>query len=249
MKKLIFAFIASCTLVAVAASTATTPLTDAEKAAKKAAAKQKMLEKTGGLLDRPTTGKIAIVNCQKKISASAIHEKVAQLTKILRVTVETLDGEWKLGSALPNGANAALYIVDDAALPISLVATEAQWGVLNVAQLDEGPRFGKAFSRAAIMTFGAGWSQFKGSPMQTVTKPADLDAVVSDTITFDAMNSMLRNLQNLGVTQSRKTTYRKACEEGWAAAPTNQYQKAIWDEVHSIPTTPMKIEFDPKKGR
>jgi len=38
-------------------------------------------------------------------------------------------------------------------------------------------------------------------------------------------------------------------EEGWAPAPTNEYQKIVWDKVHAIPQKPMKIEFDPKKGR
>ena len=68
-------------------------------------------------------------------------------------------------------------------------------------------------------------------------------------ITFDALQSIMRNLQNLGVTQARKTTYRRACMEGWAAQPTNSFQKAVWDEVHSIPKNPMQIKFDPKKGR
>ena len=34
-----------------------------------------------------------------------------------------------------------------------------------------------------------------------------------------------------------------------APAPTNEFQKAVWDKVHAIPQNPMKIEFDPKKGR
>ena len=44
-------------------------------------------------------------------------------------------------------------------------------------------------------------------------------------------------------------TYKEACEEGWAPAPTNEIQKAIWDKVRATPKNPMKIEFDPKKGR
>ena len=137
MKNMLMTIIASCTLCAYAAEKTTdATLPDVDREAKKAAAKQKMLEKTGGLLDRPATGKIAIVNCQKKIPADIVQSKVEQLGKVLRVPVESLAGDWKMGAALPNGANAALYVVDDASLPISLVAPEAQWGVLNVSQLD-----------------------------------------------------------------------------------------------------------------
>ena len=46
-----------------------------------------------------------------------------------------------------------------------------------------------------------------------------------------------------------KVTYKDACEAGWASKPTNIWQKAIWDKVHTTPKNPMKIEFDPKKGR
>ena len=84
--------------------------------------------------------------------------------------------------------------------------------------------------------------------MQTVKNVEDLDKLHSEGITFDALQSIMRNLQNLGVTQTRKTTYRRACMEGWALQPTNDYQKVIWEEVHAKPTKPMKIKFDPAKG-
>ena len=49
------------------------------------------------------------------------------------------------------------------------------------------------------------------------------------------------------MTETKASTYRKACQEGWALAPTNDVQKAIWKEVHSIPDKPMTIEYKPKK--
>ena len=45
------------------------------------------------------------------------------------------------------------------------------------------------------------------------------------------------------------TTYKKACQEGWAPNPTNEWQQAIWDETRQLPTKPIKIEFDKAKGR
>lgn len=247
MKTLLFAVVAVLSFVTVA-ETAKPELTEAEKAAKVAAARQKMLEKTGGILDVPGQGKVVIVNCQKKIADKEIDEKMEQLKKVLRVGFDLRTGSWKMGEGIPADANVALFIVEDKSLPISLIAPEAKWGVLNVAEIDSGARFGKAFTRASILTFGAGVSQFKGSVMQTVTKPDDLDKILSDGVAFDALTSLMQNLKNIGVTQAKKTSYRKACMEGWAAAPTNDYQKVVWEEVHAKPTKPMKIKFDPKKG-
>ena len=84
--------------------------------------------------------------------------------------------------------------------------------------------------------------------MQTVTKPEDLDKILNEGMAFDALGGIMNNLRTLGVTQPHKTTYRKACMEGWAPAPTNDYQKVIWEELHAKPTNPLKIKFDKTKG-
>ncbi len=247
MKKIIFVFIAALVGSAIASSASNHDSLSPTKALTKEESQRRFLEKTGGIIECPGNGKIAIVNCQNRIPVSTIEEKISQMNKYINVNVELLKGEWKLGSSLPPGASAALYIVDDPTLPISLIAPESQWGVLNVAQFEDGLRFRKAFMRTMTLTFGAGVAQFKGSPMQTVTKVEDLDRLLSDGFTFDTVTSIVRNLHNLGVTQSRKISYRKACMEGWANAPTNSYQQAIWDDIHKLPTEPMKIKPETQK--
>jgi hypothetical protein len=58
-------------------------------------------------------------------------------------------------------------------------------------------------------------------------------------------------LKSLGVTPAEMTTYRKACREGWAPAPTNDIQKAIWEQVKADkergPTNPLKISMPKRK--
>jgi hypothetical protein len=54
-------------------------------------------------------------------------------------------------------------------------------------------------------------------------------------------------MKPLGVLPAQRATYLKACEEGWAPAPTNDVQKAIWDKVHAMPTEPIKIKPETKK--
>ena len=53
----------------------------------------------------------------------------------------------------------------------------------------------------------------------------------------------------LGCAEAKFTTYKQACREGWAPPPTNDVQKAIWDQVRQMPAKPIKIEFDPAKGK
>lgn len=249
MKSLMFVIAATVAFSLTAAETKSgsagkSPMTEAEKAAKR----QLMLEKTGGMIQKPGQGKVVVVNCQKKIESKQIADRMEQYNKAMRVNYAVVDGTWKFGDGVPAGAKIALFLVDDPAIPLTLYSPEACWGVLNVAKLGDPERFSKAFARAVTMTFGAGVSQMKNSPMQPVSSPEDLDKIVAPGITFDALGSIMRNLQGLGITQSKVTTYRKACMEGWAPTPTNDFQKVIWEEVHSNPTNPMKIKFDPKKG-
>lgn len=216
MKNVIFVF---AVLTAFAAFCANVPAV--------AAANVKMLEKTGGLIDKPGKGRVVIVNAQKKIEPTAIARQIEKFNNAVRVKIDIEKGAWKFGDKVPDGAAAALFIVDDPGLPLSLYAPEARWGVLNVAPLEKGARFERALLRSLIATFGAGVSQFKGSPMKTVKGVEDLDKIEGAGITIDALRSILQNLQELGVTQTARTTYLKACQEGWAPPPTNDYQKAI----------------------
>jgi hypothetical protein len=82
-----------------------------------------------------------------------------------------------------------------------------------------------------------------------VASVEELDKFETDNLPIDGPMRCSRYLLSLGVRPFRRVSYRKACEEGWAPSPTNDIQKAIWNAVHSVPKNPMKIEFDPKKGR
>ena len=132
---------------------------------------------------------------------------------------------------------------------MSLVAVESGWGIINTSTLANDTQFSKQLTRVFCLTAGGANSPVKTSPMQTVVKSSDLNQLLTDGFTFDMASSINENLQALGMYPMRKVTYVKACQEGWAPAPTNQYQKAIWDKVHATPKNPMKIKFDPKKGR
>ena len=100
----------------------------------------------------------------------------------------------------------------------------------------------KVFARAMTLTMGSPYSDNIASPMQTVNGLEALDRMAVDSVFIMDCNAMLGHLGRLGVTQDRYTTYRRACQEGWAAAPTNKWQQAVWDEVRALPKKPLKLE-------
>lgn len=229
----------------VFANEATAPNANIDKAARIEA----IMKKTGGFLVRKSDGVLSFINAQTKISHEEIQKRVDKIQFVLKYPCELKKGSWKFGDAKPEGSKIAIFIVDDASLPMSLVAVESGWGIINTSTLANDTQFSKQLTRVFCLTAGGANSPVKTSPMQTVVKSSDLNQLLTDGFTFDMASSINENLQALGMYPMRKVTYVKACQEGWAPAPTNEYQKAIWDKVHATPKNPMKIKFDPKKGR
>ena len=157
--------------------------------------------------------------------------------------------EWLLALAL------TLFVIDDPTMPNVLVAPENRWAAVNVAPLksDKEPFFRarvlKELTRGFAMLCGASDSQFPGALTSAITKVEDLDHHADYRLPVDLFARFKKYMKPFGVTPGNIETYETACCQGWAPAPTNDVQKAIWDKVHEPPKTPMKIEFDPKKGR
>ena len=230
----------------------------------KEARKLRVLQKTGGILKVPGSGKIVFVNGQKRIPAARIASDAAIIARAVRAEVqvkeceETFTVETAAALAKKTGGNAVVFITDNPVLPMSMVAMEANWGVMNVAPLGvDNPtpeklaaRSSRELLRTATVTLGGATSANQASAMQTVQTVEDLDKIVSDGIAFDALRNILTHLPKIGVKPPRMSTYRKACQEGWASRRTNEFQKVIWEEVNSQkehgPTKPLVI-VPPKK--
>lgn len=248
--KIILASVVFCGAAVLANGSVKSSSVKASDAVKdKAARIEAIMKKTGGFVVRKSEGVISFINCQSKISDEEVQKRVDKIQFVLKYPCEIRKGNWKFGDKKPDGSKVCIFIVDDASLPMSLVAVESGWGVINTSTLENGTQFSKELTRVFCLTAGAANSPVKTSPMQTVLKNTDLDKLLTDGFTFDMASSINENLQAMGMFPMRKMTYVKACQEGWAPAPTNEYQKAIWDKVHAAPKNPMKIEFDPKKGR
>lgn len=227
----------------------------------KAAMRERMIKNTGGFLQKQGSGNFAFVRCKTKLSSNLLEDRAKRLAKSLRIKVNVKDAEFSIQGArntlLGLGVNAAVFIVEDKAFPMSLIAQEECWGMINIiALMKDNPSQKKLEHRIHIMltrvtaqVLGCAVIPDVDNALAPIHSLKDIDTIISDSITSSTAMGILKNLQALDIVQTRTVTYRTACQEGWAPAPTNDIQKAIWDKVHSVPQKPMKIEFDPKKGR
>lgn len=224
-------------------------------------AKPKMTieERTGGFIKKlpKKTNKIYFVNAQNRASDALIESARAKLDRAIRVDISMTNGTFELNGPKIVG-ELSLYIVDDAKLPMSLIAPEARWAVVNVAPLATGrgekpaffeARVRKEIARIGCLLFGGVGSDYKQNLLSFVSDPEGLDRSATDDLPVDGLQRCERYLRDVGVRQWRLVTYRDACQHGWAPAPTNDVQKAIWEQVRKIPDKPIKITYDKDKQK
>lgn len=214
---------------------------------------------SGGMLTTTfkNTKKIYFVNAQKKVSKDLVELTRQRMDAALKTPIDITEGIFNFASPEIYG-ELSLYIIDDEKLPMSLIAPEGRWAFVNVAHLSSGrgkktpffeARFKKEVARIGCMLFGNIGSTYNGNLLSFIENADGLDCYESDALPVDSAMRCARYLINLGVKPYRRISYRKAVAEGWAPTPTNDIQKAIWEKVHAMPKNPIRIEYDPKKGR
>lgn len=242
---------------AKASQRARPPIDPEERAARKARLEARQMHDFGGYVTRPDSqkGVIVCMDCQNLIPREWIDEVLTYFREETRFRIDYRNGKFNFPSPKVEG-EATLFLIDDANLPAILVAPENRWALLNLRLVtrEDRPAFlqarsKKQISRSLALLCGASNSQFPGALTRGIVNEEDLDKNIDYVLPIDIFKRMRTYMEPLGVKPALLAPYDSACQEGWAPAPTNEYQKAIWDKVHAIPATPMKIEFDPKKGR
>ena len=219
----------------------------------------------GGIIRAANSAKgvFVVLNAQRVVPLAEISSLEPMLDKWLRIQMEFKDTDDTIDSATVRsaiaraGGKVGVAVVDAADGPMLTVAPEDGWALVNVSRMKaDQPSAEQLASRVrkevlrglAFVTGGAYLS--KADPLMRDVKTAgDLDGLQAEQFGLEVVAHLLESSGFYGLKPWRQATYRKACQEGWAPQPTNEFQKAIWDEVHAIPQNPMKIEFDPKKGR
>lgn len=199
----------------------------------------------GGVLMRPAKGTVAYCDFQSRISKTDIlgfFVSRAECPIQLNWEHRKMTSSFDLAKAaeLKGNAAAAIFIVDDPALPMSLVAMEEKWGLVNLAKLvTDKPniikllhRTEKLVTRVATGVLGGSHClEIPFSAMKPVYSLADLDKMEAHAFSPAALTELSYTLPKLGLSRVTPCTYEDACVEGWAPAPTNDVQKEIWADV------------------
>ena len=231
-----------------------------EKRAKRMSPEE-VMKRVGGFLTPPYNGSYCyVVNAQSRVGEDVFDWVVGQLHQVLglpfrkerRATFEEgqADGLEKAG--------AVISIVDVPNRPSLLIAPEDGWAQVNIAVLAKdnpspetlGVRAKKELWRAFVILFGGGNSRFHDDLMRPIASLKDLDSSPNLVSSPEPFNTVTEGARARGITPLYRVTYKRACKEGWAPAPTNEFQRAIWEQVRSDkergPTNPITIP-PPKK--
>lgn len=224
------------------------------------------LRSTGGMiLGRGSfRGKIALVDVQKECPEKEWRTLAEELVGITSYNAVYTKGSaelskvpaLKLGEAAlkESGANLAVVLTASAELPPMLVAPEARWAIVNVDALKKdlpdgklrdvmfNARCRKEAMRAYSIVCGGSGSQYQGTIVNAST-PEELDKL-DETIPLDNILAYGKYLAKLGVTKRTMVTYRQAYRQGWAPAPTNDYQREC---ISRIEASKKKTAETPKK--
>ena len=222
-------------------------LSPERKAELMAKAKAKLYERTGGYLVRALKDPRVIAFVVEKDAAD-----VATLEKVASVVRDAFGLEVVIGATRPANAGVVIDFKNTDYPATFVVAPENGYGMLNVSKLKaDNPSeetFKKRLQKEAWRTFvyalGGGNDNQPKCIMKPIATLKELDELEALCPCPMSSGSILSGAARFGVQPRSRVTYRTACEEGWAPAPTNDIQKAIWEKVHSVPDKPIKISYD-----
>ena len=223
---------------------------------------ERVLKKTGGFIHQPAEGPLALLVDARAKPTATIDEVArvyklathldAQVAKEARGDVAPLDfAKAKMSAAKP----LMLVMVVDGVpgQPILSVFPEERVGIVNADKLKGGDdpsapemRVMKETWRAIGFVGGLGFSPAENDIMQPLYSLKELDANRYPFIQPMNMARMYKMWKRFGVKKERRIPYRVAVQEGWAAQPTNDYQRAVWEQVKADkergPTNPITIQ-------
>ncbi|MBR1870891.1 MAG: hypothetical protein IJ802_03605 [Kiritimatiellae bacterium] len=197
---------------------------------------------SGGLVVREPedTNVIVIRNLQTRFTEEEMAEVVASFKTSLALPVKLATGD-----EIVERAGATVTVEDSPAFggATLLVAPEQGWSRLAVGWLlEDAPEGEKRIARlevelmrAVAASLGVGYSIHQPCIMSNVESIRDLDkiALFVSGPGPETENNLTVCAKKRGIGKYRFATYRRACQQGWAPAPTNDVQRAIWDEVAS----------------
>lgn len=214
-----------------------------------AARKEYFMKKTGGFIESKGIGAPIVILDARKVPATAPSKVTEVIEKTYRFPIVSKTRpkkddihSFKFANEIRYADKAVMLIAiveDGNACPALVIYPEDRVALVNVDALSAGGatleevevRLIKEIWRAIGFVGGAGYAGHDKSVMQPVTSAIELDINQFQVMQPMEIQQMRKFFSKYGVKQGFRTTYKKACQEGWAPAPTNDYQKAVWDNV------------------
>lgn len=206
---------------------------------------------SGGIVEKPYSGNIFLfANAQaaiphKRIASFAQKIRLATIMPFEASEVPLINNAYQARrTAIDligwNQVGASVVIVDITDNTNFINSEEGNWAILNIAFLKtDNPtyekleeRVAKALWLAAGRVLGAGYSGKTISVLKPFHSLDELDSNKAMRPSPEGFNAMLENGERLGIKTITISSYRTACRNGWAPAPTNDIQKAIWNEFN-----------------
>lgn len=270
---ILFCILATAFAVAAPAPATRKPLTPEQRERARQIRAQRYrekVEKEGGIVHGLIPGKdIRIVNAQTLVAET----EIADIANVMRTTfrapveiVKNAGGEkcpFEVGAKAFEGGNTAgvVALVESESFPRLVIRPEDHTAIINVTELKkDNPtaetlalRVRKEIWRGFGYAMGSANSNYQPCVMRDVQSLADLDSKPIAILSPDPLMRIEPALKRMGIAQLRRATYKRACEEGWAPSPTNEWQKAVWQKIKAeqseAPTKGLKIKFNKNKKK
>lgn len=213
------------------------------------------LDGAGGYVDAPKDGKfLRIVVASRRvqmIDAMFISEQMKYLAHLPTVLEpgDPGDGTKEIERWCENPRTGCVLAFADGEPDGEMVSVRVKSisVVVNMARLaSDSPNDGVLASRMRK----AAWSavgELLGQPVFAAGMESlkTLDAVEAEEPKFDDALQLTRLAVKRGMTPRGRFSYRAACMQGWAPAPTNDVQRVMWERAKD-PTARWRQDFDGK---
>lgn len=210
---------------------------------------ERVMKKTGGFIHQKAEGPLTLLIDARETARLTIDE-VARLYRLgthldIRTAKIPRGGQdiftFARSRMTDNNVLLVVVVIDKCTdLPALSVFPEERIGIVNADKLAGGDdpaapemRVNKEIWRAIGFVGGIGYSAQVNDIMQPYYTLRELDENRYPFIQPMNMAKMYQMYKRFGVKKERRIPYRVAVKEGWAPAPTNAYQRAVWDEVKS----------------
>ena len=240
MKKLMATLIVFAAAMAIAAESA------APQTAKKPTPEERraaILARTGGPIARPAKEPgICFLNLQSKVPSAEMRYAITGICSVFQMSAYVRDGkpgDEKNLKSLVGKHVAVIAVVDEPGASKLLVSPDESWAKINVSALEQDKpneytlklRLNKEMWRACAFVCGGCFTESPACLLKPARTLQELDSIKGTTIGPDSFLRIHSYLVDAKCAPAGLTTYRNAVAEGWAPAPTNDIQRAVWDSV------------------